>query len=182
MRVLRLLTCVLLALAAPALAGESLGRLGPGDPAGPLAEVRAQARAAGLGDGEVKEAEDACREAGLTSAETARVLLLIARARVAGLPHEDLLSKLREGVAKGAPAEAILRVLERRTLTLRQASDLVERLTLEGHRPVDPKLAVCAVADALWAGASPSEVLRAVREDSALPDGLPDPRTAFAGP
>ncbi|NOY44558.1 MAG: hypothetical protein GXP50_03780 [Deltaproteobacteria bacterium] len=157
----------------------AVGRLGPGSLAGTLEEVRLQARAAGLSQDRVREAEEACEEAGFSSAETARVLLLLARARVAGLPDRDLLSKLREGVAKRAGTDAILRALERRTLTLRRAADVVDRLTLEGFPPADRFTAVEMVADALWAGVESSRILRSVREDRPLEGGLPDVRVAF---
>ncbi|WP_025322902.1 hypothetical protein [Deferrisoma camini] len=161
-------------------AGEpAVGRLGPGRLTGTLEEVRLQARAAGLSQDRIRQAEQACEDAGFSSSETARVLLLLARARVAGLPDRDLLSKLREGVAKRAGADAILRALDRRTLTLRRAADLVDRLTLEGFPPADRLTAVEMVADALWAGAETSRILRSVREDRPLGGGLPDVRIAF---
>lgn len=66
----------------------------------------------------------------------------------AGLPPEMVLSKIREGLAKGAPPEAILAATQRLTDNLSRASDAV---AAQRPGPRSPRL-VKAVADARAAG------------------------------
>lgn len=133
----------------------------------------------GVPERELSALVDACRRAGFTDDEIARVLRLVAGAKLAGLPHLDLMNKLGEGLAKGAPPEAIGAALEHKARSLRRAKGLVDALLLEGWSVADHTVAVQIVSDALEAGAGPSDVLRSVREGVACPDGVPDVRRAF---
>ncbi len=171
---------VFLALGVSARASAAIqGRLGPAEAPGEIASLRRQLLDLGMAPSEVRNAVDACVRGGFTSGETARVLGLLAKALLAGLPHHDLLARLYEGVAKKVAPSRVLRVLEDTAKTLRNAKRLVDRLVLDGFFVPDYRMAVQAVADALAAGASPSEVLRSVREDQPLPRPVPDIRQAF---
>ena len=138
-----------------------------------------QSVALGIPEAELTELVKGCREAGFTSSEVRRVLNLMARAKLAGLPHDDLLNKLREGLAKKARPDAIEKAVEFKAQSLRAAKSLVDSLLAEGHEAPNYSLAVKVVADALEGGAAPSEVLQAVREDRSLGEGVPDVRLVF---
>ena len=165
--------------AAPAGPPGSAGGLGPAAEADGVDTLRRQLLDLGLARAEVDEAVSACGRAGMSGAETTRVLRLLARARLAGLPHRELLLKLQEGVAKGATPEAIQGALEQKARVLRQAKGLVDRLVLEGHPAVSRPVAVQGVADALAAGASEAEILESVRRGVPLGKGRPDLRDLF---
>ena len=69
--------------------------------------VYRQSLALGIPEEELSALASRCQEEGFTTGEVRRVLALIAKAKLAGLPHGDLLAKLREGLAKGASPEII---------------------------------------------------------------------------
>ena len=138
-----------------------------------------QSVALGVPEAELTALVKGCREAGFTSSEVRRVLSLMARAKLAGLPHDDLLNKLREGLAKRARPEAIEKAVEFKAQSLRAAKSLVDSLLSEGRVAPDYNLAVKVVADALEAGAAPADVLRAVREGRPLGEGVVDVRQVF---
>ena len=180
------LLAVLAAWVAPA-AGEvgerPLGALGAPKESSESKEDEAaladQLVALGVDRGELAELIRGSRAAGFTEGELRRVLRLVVRARLAGLPHVALLDKLREGLAKGAGPEAIERALERRAQLLRQAKSLTDTLVVEGWVCPRYSLSVLIVGDALEAGFGAAELLRAVRDGLPPPEGTPDVRNAF---
>jgi hypothetical protein len=133
----------------------------------------------GVPETELADLVATCQGAGLRGEEISRLLALVARAKLAGLPHEDLLNKLREGLAKGAPPEAVQKALEDKARVLRKAKDLVDTLLLEGWVAHSYDFAVKLVGDALEAGASGAEVLCSVRQNRPCDEGIPDVRRAF---
>jgi hypothetical protein len=183
---------VLVALAGALVAivdlGSSLGgvreagNLGaPTEPAEQAEEVKSladQLASLGVAKGDVTQLVQACRAAGFTEAEVRRVLRLVVRAELAGLPHRALVNKLREGLAKRATPEGIEGAMEKRAQTLRQAKGLTDVLLVEGWVTSDYGLSLQMVADVLEAGASPSDVLRSVREGRPLGE-VPDVRAMF---
>lgn len=138
-----------------------------------------QSVALGIPEAELKDLVDRCLATGFSSAELRRVLNLMARAKLAGLPHDDLLNKLREGLAKGAPPETIERAVESKAQALRRAKSLVDALLAEGRTAPNYGYALKVVADCLDAGELPADVLRSVRDGSPPREGSPDVRTAF---
>lgn len=164
---------------APRPYGE-LGEPGPGADEEVLRLFR-QSVALGVPEKELARLTDASRQAGLTAGEIQRVLRLVAGAKLAGLPHQDLLNKLREGLAKGVSPDAIHAALERKAHSLRRGKGLVDTLLMEGWAAPDYAMAVQMVSDALEAGASSSDILCAVREGRPCADGMPDVRAAFRG-
>lgn len=138
-----------------------------------------QAVALGVPEAELTDLVRRCREAGFASVEVRRVLALVRKAKLAGLPHDDLLNKLREGLAKRAPPEAVERAVEGKAQSLRRAKTLVDLLLSEGCTAPNYVLALQCVADALEGGADPADVLRAVREGGSLGPGLPEVGGAF---
>ncbi len=175
------LLCLMLAGAAHAV-DPGLGRLH--GPEGSLAgdeEVRQMLRQAvslGVREGDLSDVVAGCKELGFDVAGVRRVLSLLTKAKLAGLPAEELVNKFREGVAKKVSPEAIEKALEGRAQVLRRAKSLTDSLVAEGRAASDYQSAVKMVADALDAGASSADVLRAVREGRALA-GAPDLRAVF---
>lgn len=138
-----------------------------------------QAVALGVTERELGRLVESAREAGFTEGELQRVLRLVAGAKLGGLPHFDLLNKLREGLAKRANPDAIQAALEHKAQSLRRAKGLADSLILEGWSTRDYSLTVQMLSDALDAGASPADILRSVREGKPCGEGMPDLRSAF---
>ncbi|MBI5017078.1 MAG: hypothetical protein HZB55_16525 [Deltaproteobacteria bacterium] len=138
-----------------------------------------QSVALGIPEADLTDLVARCRGAGFTALELRRVLSLMVRAKLAGLPHDDLLNKLREGLAKRAPPDAIERAVESKAQSLRRAKSLVDALLTDGRATPDYGYALKVVADALEAGVAPVDVLRAVREGQSPQEGLPDLRRLF---
>ena len=134
----------------------------------------------GVPEAELADLVGACRRAGFMGEEIARLLALVERAELSGLPHDVLLNKLREGLAKQAPPETIQEALEDKARVLQKAKGVVDTLILEGRIVRDHDFAVKMVADALEAGATPVQLLSSVRQDRPCAEGLPDVREAFA--
>lgn len=138
-----------------------------------------QSVALGVPEGELAALIDKCREQGFTTAEVQRLLALIAKAKLAGLPHDDLLRKLREGLAKNAGPEVVDAALQAKAQTLRRAKTVVDTLLLDEWSAPSYELAVKITADALDYGASVQTILSVVREGSPRPEGMPDVASAF---
>ncbi len=172
------LVALLVGLAAAAPVGGATPARGGQRPAEPLIDHAADL---GVTPEELEQILGGCRAAGFTREEVERVLHLVERAKLAGLPQGDLVNKLREGLAKGVSPEGIGRALERKAQTLKRAKSLVDTLVVDGWEARDYRIAVQLVADALDAGLSPAEVLRSVRQGHAAREGMPDVRTAFQG-
>lgn len=138
-----------------------------------------QAVLLGVPEKDLERLVETCRRRGFTGIEVSRVLSLVARAKLAGLPHADLLNKLREGLAKDAGPEAIIRAMDEKARVLRRAKDLVDTLLMEGWSTPDRSFSVQVVADALEAGVSPAEILCSVREGRPCEGETADLRGAF---
>jgi len=182
--VLAVLTVAVQGSVLPGHAGQNpVGALGDsGVGAGEGDEVQRlfrQAVSLGVSDAELGRLVQGCRAAGFTGAEIQRVLRLVTGAKLGGLPHFDLLDKLREGLAKGASPDAIEAALGKKAQSLRKAKGLVDSLIMEGWSAPDYAMAVQMVSDALEAGASPGEVLCAVRQGTPCGKGVADVRQAF---
>ncbi|PLX43920.1 MAG: hypothetical protein C0609_06885 [Deltaproteobacteria bacterium] len=136
--------------------------------------VYRQSLALGIPEEELSALASRCQEEGFTTGEVRRVLALIAKAKLAGLPHGDLLAKLREGLAKGASPEIIYAALSDKAKTLRRAKGLADTLIMEGWGTPDLDLAVKVMADALDFGVSPQELLGIIRGDVRAAEGMPD--------
>jgi hypothetical protein len=135
----------------------------------------------GVPEAELADLVRACRGAGFMGEEIARLLALVERAKLSGLPHHALLNKLREGLAKRAPPEAVQKALEDKARVLQKAKGVVDTLILEGRIVRDYDFAVKMVADALDAGATPAQLLSCVRQNQPpCAAGVPDVREAFA--
>lgn len=133
----------------------------------------------GVPEAELTKLVDECRAKGFATVEIQRMLGLIARAKLAGLPHKALLYKLREGLAKNASPELIDAALAQNAQTLKKAKGIVDNLIIEGYSAKDYELAIQLVADAVEAGMSPQSIMGLVRDGGVPPAGLPDPGSMF---
>lgn len=135
--------------------------------------------ALGVAEEDLAELVADCRASGFTMGEIQRILALVAKVKLAGLPHRQLFEKLREGLVKGAQPELIDAALAGKATTLRKAKTVVDDLLLEGHAVKDYNLAIEVVADALDVGMSPQQIRVMVQKGKSPAQGLPDPSKLF---
>lgn len=135
--------------------------------------------ALGVPEEELAYLVESCRAQGFASSEIRRMLALIAKAKLAGLPHDDLLLKLREGLAKNAAPELVDAALADKAQTLRKAKSLVDTLLMSGYSTDDYELAIKVVADTLEMGLSRQNILTVVRSGRPTAEGVPDPGRVF---
>lgn len=135
--------------------------------------------ALGVPEEELAHLVEHCRAQGFASAEIRRMLALIAKAKLAGLPHGDLLLKLREGLAKDASPELVSAALAQKAQTLRRAKSVVDTLLMAGYATDDYELAIKIVADTLEMGLTPQNILTVVRSGKPTEEGIPDPARIF---
>lgn len=138
--------------------------------------------ALGVPEKELEQLVDECRARGFIAAEVQRMLGLIARAKLAGLPHRDLLFKLREGLAKNASPELIDAALAQKAQNLKKSKGLVDGLIVEGYVTKDYELAIQIVGDAFETGMTAQEILQLIRRGEKPPPGMPDPSGLFLRP
>lgn len=141
--------------------------------------VYRQSIALGIPEQELSKLVSDCQTRGFAIVEIQKILGLIAKAKVAGLPHGDLLSKLREGLVKKASPEVIDAALAEKAGSLYAAKEVVDGLKSEGFEADGYNAAVQLVSSVLDAGLSPATVILMVKTGERPPDGLPDPAMAF---
>jgi hypothetical protein len=135
--------------------------------------------ALGVPEDELAHLVEHCRAQGFASSEIRRMLALIAKAKLAGLPHGDLLLKLREGLAKNASPELVDAALADKAQKLRKAKSVVDTLLMSGYATEDYALAIKIVADTLEMGLTPQNILSVVRSGKPTEEGIPDPARIF---
>jgi len=99
-----------------------------------------------------------CLEGEFQAKQTMRILSLTAQLKLAGLPAEEFIHKVKEGVAKGVDSEKILEVAEKGALFLRKANNLLNRIILDGYEIKDRELLLTAVAEALEEGRKEKQI------------------------
>lgn len=180
--------CLLLTIAAAAILAQEAFSFGQSPPPSPSIDqkdpqslwVYRQSVALGVPESELSMLVASCREQGYITAEIQRIVGLIAKAKLAGLPHEDLLAKFREGLAKRAGPESVDEAVSRKALTLRRSKDLVDSLLIEGWSATDYSLAIKMVADSLDAGFSSQKIISVLNGDIQKPEGMPELKKVFA--
>jgi len=111
--------------------------------------------------GDRREALDlveACLEGEFRARQVVRILSLTAQMELAGLPAEEFVNKVKEGVAKGFEGEKIIEVAESRALSLRKATNLLNRIILDGYELDDRELLLAPVAEALEEGKKEKQI------------------------
>jgi hypothetical protein len=111
----------------------------------------------GISSSDAKSLANRCLDGALTARQTSRVLMLLVRARIAGLPKEALLNKLNEGLGKRVEPDELMKAVESRALNLRLSLDLVREATTGNIGEGAPDL-VILVADLLGMGKDRREV------------------------
>lgn len=144
--------------------------------------VYKQSAALGVAEAELVKLVDDCRARGFTTSEIQRMLGLVARAKLSGLPHKTLLFKLQEGLAKHASPELIDAALAGKAQNLKKAKGIVDNLIIDGFVAKDYDMAIGVVSDSLEAGLSQQAIVSIIREGGAPPEGLPDPASMFLSP
>lgn len=141
--------------------------------------VYRQSVALGIPEQELSKLVADCQSRGFAVVEIQNILGLIAKAKVAGLPHGDLLSKLREGIVKKASPEVIDAALAEKAGSLAAAKEVVDALAKDGFEADAYNAAIQLVSNVLDAGLSPETVKAMVMTGTRPPEGLPDPAMAF---
>ncbi len=116
------------------------------------------ARRAGISERDLRGAVEACLDGNFDARQVGRVLGLLAKVELAGLPWEGFLSKIEEGVSKRVDPEVVLEVAEHRALMLKKAENLIHRLIIEGHDIERDESLIDALATALDDGKSEKEL------------------------
>jgi hypothetical protein len=111
----------------------------------------------GISRSEAESLAGRCLDGGLTARQTSRVLTLLVRARIVGLPKEALLNKLNEGLAKRIEPEGLMKAVETRALNLRIALDSIREASTGNIGEGAPDL-IILVADILGMGKDRREV------------------------
>jgi hypothetical protein len=91
-----------------------------------------------------------------------RILSLASQLQLSGLPLDDFVDKVREGVAKRADPEEVVRAAEHKALALKAAENLVRQIQLAGYEMRDSDKLLPAVAEALESGKKGSEIRRII--------------------
>lgn len=112
---------------------------------------------AGMRERQAADLLEACLDGEFEAGQTARVLTLAAQLSLEGLPTESFAAKIAEGVAKGAPADRVVQVAERRAQLLNRARLILNGLLLEGLDVDGREDLLQDVAEAMEAGRSPEE-------------------------
>lgn len=119
---------------------------------------------AGGGRREALDLVEACLEGEFQAKQMVRILSLTAQLELAGLPAEEFAHKVKEGVAKGVEGEKILKVAEKKALLLRKATNLLNRIILDGYAIDDRALLLTAVAEALEEGRKEKKIRERIIE------------------
>jgi hypothetical protein len=155
-RVASLVLLLLVAVSAADAAGPC-ERLFPARDCELLTAQIAKVSETGISRSDAESLANRCLDGGLSARQASRVLTLLVRARIAGLPKEALLNKLNEGLAKRREPEAIMKAVEVRALNLKIALDLIREATTGNVGEGDPEL-ITMVADLLGAGKDRQEI------------------------
>lgn len=160
---------VAFAAASPAqkTAVEDLCRLhgiGMAEDIGRINEAYLAAIEAGIGDEELAPfVEDILRHK-LDCGQMVKVLSAAADLRKEGLPYFVVFSKVREGVAKGAPPAMVVDAAVSKYSTLSKSRDVLESLKSQGFRVLDFQNAAVIVSSYLEKGYKPGEVVAGISQ------------------
>lgn len=175
-RVLRVVAVVLGAAvalgSAPALSAQTtaiddLCRLHGIGEAGSIARIKAAfaaARDAGIPEEELTPFVEDILKHKLNCDQMVRVLGVAAELRREELPYFVVFSKVREGVAKGAPPAMVVEAAESKLRTLTESRNVLESLASSGYRVIDFQNAAVIVGSYLEKGYSPHEVITRISQ------------------
>lgn len=96
--------------------------------------------------------------AGFSTLHLERILSLAMQLQLSGLPLDDFVDKVREGVAKGADPEKVVKAAERKALALKKAENLINQILLAGYEIDDSEELLPAVAEALESGTKEKKI------------------------
>ena len=93
-----------------------------------------------------------------------KVLAAAAELKKDELPYFVVFSKVREGVAKGAPPALVVEAAESKLRTLTESRDVLKSLASSGYRVLDFQNAAVIVGSYLEKGYAPREVVQQIRQ------------------
>lgn len=108
----------------------------------------------------------------LDCAQAARVLDATARARREGLPYFVVLSKAREGMAKGASPVLVVEAVEAKVQSLSDSRDVLKSLRFRGYRVLDFQNASIVVSAYLEGGRTKEEIITEIDRKGILGAGF----------
>lgn len=144
----------------------------PGPGADMISRAFTVAVDAGVDERDALTLVESCAEGELAPEQVARILSLAAQISLDHLPADLFVSKVLEGVAKGAEADRVVKAAERRALDIKRASNLVKNLALEGVSSSDRDELLPDVAEALAAGLGEAQIRKIVTEAAAAGDDV----------
>jgi hypothetical protein len=119
---------------------------------------------AGMAERDALKLVESCAEGEFSPEQITRILSLAAQISLDNLPADLFVSKVLEGVAKGADPDRVVKVAERRALETRLALNLVRGLTLEGVSVADRDELIPDVAEALASGMDEGRIRKIITE------------------
>jgi len=131
---------------------------------GRIRAAYAEALDAGVTEGELYPFLQDILSHKLDCPQMVRVLSVMIRLRQENLPYFVVFSKVREGVAKGAPPALIVDAAESKLKTLLKSRDVLKSLEGLGYRVRDFQNAAVIVSSYIEKGYAPKEVVLQVRK------------------
>lgn len=107
---------------------------------------------AGVAEREALALVESCVGGEFRAEQVVRVLTIAAQLTLENVPPGLFISKVREGVAKRVEAGRIVQAAEQRALALKQATNILKQLALEGLSASDRAELLPDVAEALASG------------------------------
>jgi hypothetical protein len=117
----------------------------------------------------VESLVDGALSAGFDADELVRCLDLISAAGLNGLPHESLLAKMAEGVAKRVDADDVIDAVERRALSLKRARQLLSSVIYDLSGADGIGVLIQTVASAIDRGISERDIVAILKDEAADP-------------
>jgi len=100
----------------------------------------------------------------LECGQMVRILSVTTRLRSENLPYYTVFSKVREGVAKGAPPALVVEAAEAKYKTLSESRDVLKSLGALGYRVGDFQYATVVVSSYIEKGYQPAEIVSQIRK------------------
>ena len=89
-----------------------------------------------------------------------KLVNIIIKAKIADLPIDPLINKIREGLAKNANSSLILGTLSWKAKTLKEAKDILNQAIFKGYPPVQQEQTITMISDFLAMGISKKGILK----------------------
>ncbi len=123
--------------------------------------------AVGAAPARVEALVDGALAAGFKPDDLVRCLDIVAAAGLNGLPHDSLLAKVAEGVAKKVDADDVIDAVEHRALSLKRARQILSSVIYDVEGKDDIGLLIQAVGSAVERGIGERDILELLKDGGA---------------